>query len=127
MSRKPKTMRILLWIGMLLFLLWFLASAIAPDRMLSAAGLAEHPEFILRLYGIFQLSWAILFFFALKDIEKNLAIINGAIITGAVVVIFFVIYQVASVKSGWYLLLCAALLLVYTLLLFLCKPKSARP
>lgn len=73
------------------------------------------------------MSWAILFFFALKGIEKNLAIINGAIITCAVVVVFLVVYQFTRVKSGWYLLLGAALLLVYTVMLFLCKPKPARP
>ena len=79
------------------------------------------------MYGIFQLSWAILFFFALKDIQQNLAIINAAIITGALVVVFLVVYQFVGVKSGWYLLLGAALLLSYTVLLFLCKPKPAQP
>jgi len=124
MQENPVFIKVLLWIGIVLFLLWFLAFSIAPERTLPALGLSEHHGFIPRLYGIFQLSWAILFFFALKDIEKNMAIINGALITGALVIIFLVVYSI--IKSGWYLLLGAALLLVYTVLLFLCKPKPAR-
>jgi hypothetical protein len=127
MLKKQICIKVLLWIGMALFLLWFLAFSIAPERLLPALGLAENHGFIPRLYGIFQLSWAILFFFALKDIQKNLAIINAAIITGALVVVFLVVYQFVGVKSGWYLLLGAALLLSYTVLLFLCKPKPAGP
>lgn len=127
MKENPVCIKVLLWIGIVLFLIWFLAFSIAPERTLPALGLSEHHGFIPRLYGIFQLSWAILFFFALKDIKKNLAIINGAIITGAVVVVFLVVYQFARVKSGWYLLLGAALLLAFTVMLFLCKPKPARP
>jgi hypothetical protein len=127
MQENSVCIKVLLWIGIALFLLWFLAFSIAPERLLPVLGLAENHGFIPRLYGVFQLSWAILFFFALKDIKKNLAIINGAIITGAVVVVFLVVYQFARVKSGWYLLLGAALLLAYTVMLFLCKPKPARP
>lgn len=118
---------VLLWIGVALFLLLFLASTIVPEHILPALGFSEYDGFIIRLYGIFQLSWAFLFFFALKDVEKNLAIINSAIITGALVVVFFVIYQFTVIKSGWYLLLNTAFLLVYTVLLFLCKPRPARP
>ena len=127
MPKNPVCIKVLLWIGVALFLLWFLGSTIVPERILPALGFSEHNGFITRMYGIFQLSWAILFFFALKDVEKNLAIINTAIITGAVVVVFFVVYQFAVIKSGWYLLLNAALLTVYTVLLFLCKPRPVRP
>lgn len=127
MPKNPVCMKVLLWIGVALFLLCFLGSTIAPELILPALGFSEHPGLIIRLYGIFQLSWAILFFFALKDVEKNLAIINSAIITGALVVVFFVVYQFAMLKSGWYLLLNAALLLFYTVLLFLCKPRPMRP
>jgi len=127
MPKNPVCIKVLLSIGVALFLLCFLASTIAPEHILPALGFSEHNGFIIRLYGIFQLSWAFLFFFALKDVEKNLAIINSAIITGAVVVVFFVVYQFATIKSGWYLLLNAALTLFYTVLLFLCKPKPARP
>jgi len=126
MPKNPVCIKVLLWIGVAMFLLLFLASTIAPERTLPALGLSEPQGFIIRLYGIFQLSWAFLFFFALKDVEKNLAIINSAIITGVLVVVFFVVYQFAVIKSGGYLLLNAALLLVYAVLLFLCKPRPAR-
>jgi hypothetical protein len=124
--KKPVCIRVLLWIGVAIFLLCFVGSTLAPERVLPAVGLYESQGFIIRLYGIFQLSWALLFLFALKDVEKNLAIINSAIITGALVVLFFVVYWIAVIKSGGYLLLNAAFLLVYTVLLFLCKPKPAR-
>jgi hypothetical protein len=127
MPKNEVCLKVLLWIGIVLFLLWFLAFSIAPERLLPAMGLAEDHGFIPRLYGLFQLSWAVLFFFALKDIEKNLAVINSAIITGAVVVVFLVVYQFAKVRAGWFLLSAAVLLLIYTVLLFLCKPKPARP
>jgi hypothetical protein len=127
MLKNPVCIKVLLWIGMALFLLCFLGSTLAPEHILPALGFSEYEGLIIRLYGIFQLSWALLFYFALKDVEKNLAIINSAIITGAMVVFFFVIYQFVVIKSGWYLLLNAALVLSYTVLLFLSKPKSARP
>jgi len=126
MPKNPVCIKVLLWIGVAMFLLLFLASTIAPERTLPVLGLSEPQGFIIRLYGIFQLSWAFLFFFALKDVEKNLAIINSAIITGVLVVVFFVVYQFAVIKAGGYLLWNAALLLVYTVLLFLCKPRPAR-
>lgn len=127
MPENPVCMKVLLWIGVALFLLCFLGSTIAPEFILPVLGFSEYNGLIIRLYGIFQLSWAFLFFFALKDVEKNLAIINSAIITGALVVVFFVVYQFAVIKSGGYLLLNAAFLLFYTTLLFLCKPRPARP
>ncbi|MCJ7588168.1 MAG: hypothetical protein MUQ00_09755 [Candidatus Aminicenantes bacterium] len=127
MPKNAACIKYLLWIGMVVFLLWFLAFAIAPERLLPALGLSENHGFIPRLYGIFQLSWAMLFFFALKDVEKNIAIINGAIITGALMVIFLVAYHVVKIKTGWFLLASAAVLLIYTALLYICKPKATRP
>jgi hypothetical protein len=127
MQNNRVCIKVLLWIGVGLFLLCFMGSTLVPEHILPALGLSEYDGLIIRLYGIFQLSWALLFFFALKDVEKNLAIINSAIITGAMVVVFFVIYQFVVIKSGWYLLTNAAFLLSYTVLLFLCKPKSTRP
>ena len=126
MLKNQVCIKVLLWIGIALFLFCFIGSTLVPEHVLPALGLSEHDGFIIRLYGIFQLSWALLFFFALKDVEKNLAIINSAIITGAMVVVFFVIYQLAVIKSGRHLLINAALVLSYTVLLFLCKPKPAR-
>jgi hypothetical protein len=127
MLKNPVCIKVLLWFGMLLFLLLFVGSTLAPEHILPALGFSVYEGFIIRLYGIFQLSWALLFYFALKDVEKNLAIINSGIITGVMVVIFFVIYQFVVIKSGGYLLLNAAIVLSYTVLLFLCKPKPARP
>jgi hypothetical protein len=109
------------------FRLLFLAPTIAPGRILPVLGLYEPRGFIIRLYGIFQLSWALLFFFALKDVEKNQAIIHSGIITGTLVAVIFVVCHFAGIKSGSYLLLNAALLLVYSLLLVLRKPRPARP
>jgi len=126
MPKNPVCIKVLLWIGIALFLLCFMGSTLAPEHVLPALGFSKYDGLIIRLYGIFQLSWALLFFFSLKDVEKNLAIINSAIITGAMVVVFFVIYQLAVIKSGWHLLINAALVLSYTVLLFLCKPKPAR-
>ncbi|MGD2245671.1 MAG: hypothetical protein PVI11_03900 [Candidatus Aminicenantes bacterium] len=126
MPKNPVCIKVLLWIGIALFLLCFIGSTLVPEHVLPALSLSGHDGFIIRLYGIFQLSWALLFFFALKDVEKNLAIINSAIIIGAMVVVFFVIYQLTVIKSGWHLLINAAFVLSYTVLLFLCKPKPAR-
>ena len=127
MPKNHVCIKVLLWIGVAMFFLCFLGSTIAPEYVLPALGLSEHPGFIIRLYGIFQLSWALLFFFALKDVKKNLAIIHSAIITGGLVAVFFVVCHFAGIKSGSYLLLNAALLLVYSVLLFLCKPGPPRP
>jgi hypothetical protein len=126
MKKKPVCIKLLLWIGVALFLLLFICSTLVPDHVMPALGFSVYSGFIIRLYGIFQLSWAILFFFALKDVEKNLAIINAGIITGVLVVVFYVIYYFVVIKSGGYLLINAAFLLLYTVLLFLCKPKPER-
>jgi hypothetical protein len=67
MLKNPVCIKVLLWIGMALFLLCFIGSTLAPEHVLPALGLSEYDGFIIRLYGIFQLSWALLFFFALKD------------------------------------------------------------
>jgi len=127
MSRNPAFIRVLLWIGVVAFLLCFLGSTIFPELALPAVGLSEPQGFIIRMYGIFQLSWAVLFIFALQDVEKNLAIINSAIITGVLVAAFFVVCQFAAIKSGGGLWLNAGLVLIYTALLFLCKPRPGRP
>ena len=127
MQKNQVRIKALLWFGVALFLLLFICSTLIPDHALPALGFSQYNGFIIRLYGIFQLSWALLFFFALKDVEKNLAIINVGIITGVMVVVFYVIYYFAVIKSGGYLLINAAILFIYTVLLFLCKPKRSRP
>lgn len=67
-----------------------------------------------------------LFLFALKDIEKNIAIINAGIITGIFVVISLVGYHFVIGNEGWFHWLSAAVMLVYSFLLYLCKPESAK-
>ena len=126
MPKKQFCIKVLLWIGVVLFFLCFIGSTIVPDHVLPALGFSEYSGLVIRLYGIFQLSWALLFFFALRDVEKNLAIINVGIMTGAMVAVFFVIYQLAVIKSGFHLFINAALMLSYSALLFLCKPKPTR-
>jgi hypothetical protein len=56
MPKKPDCIKVLLRIGAASFLLCFLASAIAPERILPAIGFSEYNNFIIRLSGIFQLS-----------------------------------------------------------------------
>jgi hypothetical protein len=126
MVKNPVCIKVLLWIGAVSFLLCFIGSTLVPEHVLPALGLSDYNGFIIRLYGIFQLSWALLFLYALKDVERNLAIINVAIIIGIMVVVYYVIYQLTVIKSGGHLLMNAALVFIYTALLFLCKPKSQR-
>ncbi|MBU1339965.1 MAG: hypothetical protein KKD56_13010, partial [Acidobacteria bacterium] len=91
MGKKLGFIKLLLWIGIVLFLFWFLIFCFAPEKILAALSMSETKGFFLRVFGIFPLGWAILFFFALKDIEKNMAIINGAIITGVLATISIVV------------------------------------
>jgi hypothetical protein len=126
MQKNLGCIKLLLWIGIVLFFLWFLIFCIAPERVLAALSLVETKGYFLRLYGIFPLSWAILFLLALKDVEKNRAIINGAIITGVLVVISLVVYHFVIGGEGWFHWLSAAIMLVYTVLLFVFKPKAAQ-
>jgi hypothetical protein len=83
LKNKSACIRALLWVGVALFFVIFLGSSIVPEKVMPAIGLQAYDDFIIRLYGIFQLSWAILFLFALKDVEKSLAIINAAVILRA--------------------------------------------
>ena len=77
----------------------------------------------MRLYGFFALSWAILFFFAVKDIEKNIAIVNAAIVTGILTVISIVVYGFVFKATGTFHWTSAVVLLVYSLLLYFFKPE----
>jgi len=126
MLRRPLCIRVILLAGAALFFLCFLASTIVPEIALPAVGLSDYNDFTIRLYGIFQLSWALLLLAAARDAERNRAIIDIASVTGALVAIYYVIYQVAVIRSGWHLLLNAAILSFYSGLLLLCRPKAAR-
>ena len=124
MAEKLGITKLLLGIGIVLHIIWFLAFYLAPAKILTALALPETQGLFLRLFGIFPLSWAVLFFFALKDVVKNLAIVNSGIITAALLIIAFLIYNfaVASTKS-WFLWLSIVVLLVLNVLLFIFKPK----
>ena len=124
MAKNLGTIKVLLWIGIVLFLLWFLIFCIAPAGILSALTVPETGGFFLRLYGIFPLGWAVLFFFALKDTERNIAIINSAIITAALVIISVVVFHFIESATGCFHWISAAILFVYNVLLFIFKPKA---
>lgn len=124
MAKNLGTIKFLLWIGIVLFLLWFIIFSFAPERILTALAVPETQGFFLRLYGIFPLGWAVLFLFALKDVERNIAIINGAIITAALVIISIVVYHFIETATGWFHWSSAAVLFVYNMLLFIFKPKA---
>jgi hypothetical protein len=125
MAKNLGCVKLLLWIGIVLFLLWFLTFSLAPESLLASLSLMETQGFFLRLYGIFPLGWAVLFLLALKDPEKNIAIINAAIITAAFVIISIVLYHFTESTTGWFHWLSAVVLLVYNAALFVCKPKAA--
>jgi len=124
MAKDTCTIKVLLWIGVVLFFLWFLIFSFAPESILASLSFMETQGFFLRLYGIFPLGWAVLFLFALKDVERNMAIINSAIITAALVIISILVYYFVESTTGWFHWLSAAVLFVYNLLLFIFKPRA---
>lgn len=127
MAEKMGAIKILIWIGIIMFLLWFLIFSFAPKSILTALDFVEMDGYFLRMFGILPLGWAILFFFALKDVEKNIAIIRCAIITADLMVIANVIYKYAVANiSSWFLWLSVIALFVYSSLLWIFKPKVTR-
>jgi hypothetical protein len=122
MAKPLGSLRFLLWIGVVLMLLWFLIFCFGSAILLANLTVSEPPSFFLRLYGVFALSWAILFFFALRDIEKNIAIVNAGIITGILTVISIVVYGFVFKAAGAFHWTSAAILLVFSLLLYFSKP-----
>jgi hypothetical protein len=124
MAKKHGFLKLLLWIGIVFYVVWFLIFSLAPQSFLVKLSLMETQGFFLRLYGIFPLGWAVLFLFALKDVERNVAIINGAIITGAFVIISILAYHFIESTTGWFHWVSIIVLFIYNLLLFICKPKA---
>jgi len=125
MTEKIGITKLLLWKGIVLFFIWFLIFSLAPVGILSALAVPETKGLFLRMFGIFPLGWAVLFLFALKDVVKNLAIINSSIITGAFVIIAFLIYHfTVEITIGWFLWLSIVVLFVFNLLLFMFRPKA---
>jgi len=126
MEKTLGTVKILIWVGIVLFFLWFLIFSFAPQSILTALGFVEIEGYFLRMFGILPLSWAILFFFALKDVAKNTAIIRCAIITADLMVLANVIYNYAVEKiPSWFIWTSVVVLFVYSTLLFIFKPKTA--
>lgn len=127
MAKNLGCIKLLLWIGIVLFLIWFLLCSLAPEGMLQTLGFAETQGYFLRLYGIFPLGWAVLFLFALKDIEKNIAILNSGVITGILTALSLVVFQLLKPTQGWFHWLSAAVLFVFSVLIYICKPKISKP
>lgn len=125
MAAKIGTTKLLLWIGITLFFFWFLLFSLAPAGILNALVLPDSKHgLFLRLFGVFSLGWIALYLYALKDVEKNIAIINSGIITAAFLIIVFLMYVLpVSVSAGWFIWLNLGALFVYNLLLFIFKPK----
>jgi hypothetical protein len=126
LAEKTGMLKLLVWKGIILFFIWFLIYCFAPEGVLTALAFPVTKGLFLRIFGIFPLGWAVLFLFAVKDIQKNIAIINSAIITGASVIIATLIYFfTVDITLGWFIWLSLAVLVVYNLALFILKPKAA--
>jgi len=127
MAKNMGILKILVWIGIVLFFLWFLIFSFAPKSILTALEFVEVEGCFLRMFGILPLSWAILFLFALKDLVKNAAIIRCAIITADSMIIASVIYNFAVERiPSWFVWTSLVILFVYSTLLWIFKPKTAQ-
>jgi len=124
MEKNTGILKILMWIGIVLYSLWFLIFTFAPKNILTALEFVEVEGYFLRMFGILPLGWAILFLFALKDVVKNAAIIRCAIITADLMIIANVIYNFAVERiPSWFVWTSLAVLFVYSTLLWIFKPK----
>jgi hypothetical protein len=126
MADKLGTIKLLLGIGIVLMLVWFAIFSLAPASILTSLAFIETQGFFLRMFGIFPLSWVILYLLASKDPMKNLAIIKAGIITGVFMIAGVLIYAfTVTTELGWFNWVSVAVLFIFTLLLFMFKPKSA--
>ena len=124
MADKMNVFKILLWIGIVLFFLWFVIFCFAPQSILIALEFVEIEGYFLRMFGILPLFWAILFFFSLKDPVKNAAIIRCGIITADLMILATVIYHYAVERiSSWFNWTSILILFAYSSLLWIFKPK----
>ena len=123
MAKSLGSLRLLLWIGVVLMLLWFLIFCFGSAKFLANLTVSEGPSYFLRLYGVFALSWGILFYFALKDVEKNIAIVNAGIITGILTAISIAAYSFIFKATGTFHWISAAIILIYSLLLYFFRPE----
>jgi len=126
MAENAGKIKGIMWIGIVLFLLWFLIFTFAPQGMLESLDFFETEGYFLRMFGILPLAWLFLFLLALKDPAKNLAIIYCANLTAATLIIANLIYHfaVASI-TGWFVWISLAILFIYNVILFMFKPKAA--
>ena len=126
MAKNLGMLKILVWIGIVLFFLWFLIFSFAPKSILTALEFVEVEGYFLRMFGILPLCWAILFLFALKDVVKNAAIIRCGIITADLMIVANVIYNYAVERiPSWFVWTSVVVLFVYSSLLWIFKPKTA--
>jgi hypothetical protein len=126
MAKSLGSLRVLLWIGVVLMLLWFLIFCFGSAGLLASLSFSEAPSYFLRLYSVFPLSWAILLFLALKDIEKNVAIVNAGIITGILTAVSVLVYGLSFKVTGAFRWISIVILAVYSLLLFFFKPETKK-
>jgi hypothetical protein len=126
MAKSFGSLRALLWIGIVLNLLWFLLFCFGTANLLAKLTLSQPPGYFMRLYGVFPLSWVILFFLALKDVEKNIAIVNGAIITGILTAISVVGFGSTLKALSTFSWISIVILVVYSLLLLFFKPSTKK-
>lgn len=127
MAEKFGCIKLVLWVGIILFFIWFLLFSFAPESLLTSLSFMETQGFILRLFGIFPLGMAVFFLLALKDVKRNIAVINGTIIIGILMIISIVVYHFVKGTTGWFHWLSAAVIFLLCLLLFICKPKETIP
>lgn len=127
MEKNLGILKILMWVGIVLYFFWFLIFTFAPKSILTALEFVEVEGYFLRMFGILPLGWAILFLFALKDLVKNAAIIRVAVITADLMIIANIIYHFAVERiPSWFLWTSVVVLFVYTTLLWIFKPKPAQ-
>ncbi len=126
MAKNPASIKVVLWIYIILLALWFLLFSFAPAKLLAAIGSSETSGFYLRLYGIFPLGWVILFLFALKDLEKNLAILNSAIIVSILTALSVILVHLGKPGMGLFQWVSVAIMVVFALLIYIYKPKAAK-
>lgn len=126
MAKNPGCIKLVLWIAIILLVLWFLLFSFAPSKILAAMGVSETGGFFLRLYGVFPLGWAILYLFALKNVEKNIAILNSGIIVSILTAVSVILVHLGKTGMGLFQWGSAALLVILALLIYICKPKAAK-
>jgi len=126
MPKNPGCIKLILWIAIILSVLWFLLFSFAPSKILAATGVSETEGFFLRLYGVLPPAWAILYLFALKDVEKNIAIPNSGIIVSILIALSLILVHLDTTGMGLFQWGSVASLVILALLIYICKPKVAK-